>query len=111
MTESETNFEVAGDTGAEALRDELESLRTLVSVTLILLIVSSLCLNAFLFKQCLLANEQKDLILQNEATSKNAAIAMWTKLNDFSKGHPDFAPLMDKYRIYFNTNSSAPAKK
>ena len=117
MNEFENKLDAAADPTVHELREELRSLRALISTTLIVLIVFVCCLNAFLLRQA--------SIVGNEAASAQKFVAdfesfggpwarnFWDKLKDYSKTHPDFAPIISKYNSFIveNPANTAPAGK
>ena len=101
MNGPEEKFEV------EELREELNSLRILLSVSLILLIVFGFCVDRYLFKQISLLGEQTKVPQQQVdkfATQYNLARAseFWNNLVVYSKSHPDFVPILAKYSAVVN---------
>ena len=114
MNESENRNEMGMNPGTEELQGELSSLRALVAVALLLVILLSLCADYFLSKQLSLLRAG---ISQAQMTveSFNGARAedFLNKLKEYSKTHPDFIPIRDKYAPMFGTQTPppAPAKK
>ena len=99
------------DGGNEELRDELQSLRTLISAALVLLIVSCVCLDLYLSMR---VRDEKAGANQIAIAARNfgaGAGEFWNKLMEYSKTHPDFNPIIDKWKanVTINTNGS-PAK-
>jgi hypothetical protein len=111
MDETEPMIEATADSKVETLQGELNALRTLVTISLILLIVFSFCVNVFLFRQVAMARAQvaqAEQFIQGFNTSEFAEF--WNKLSDFSRTHPDFAPIWAKYKdlINIHLNQAAP---
>jgi len=109
MNEPETQQESTSDFAFEELQEEVQSLRTLVSVTLIVLIVFTLCVDWFLYVQ---ASGLRARLKQDEATINRitaSAADFWNKFTEYGKTHPDFAPVLEKNKPNFVSNYSAPA--
>jgi hypothetical protein len=103
MDETEPMLEPTAESRVETLQGELQALRTLVTISLILLIVFSFCVNVFLFRQVAMARAQvtqAELFIQGFNTTEVADF--WNKLSDFSRTHPDFAPIWAKYKDLIN---------
>ena len=111
MNESETKTEPAQDFAVEDLQDEVQGLRTLMSVSLIVIIVFSFCVNWYLFKQDRIVQGRIDQDRQTAGALQTGIVAFWNDLNEYGKAHPDFAPVLEKYRALFATNAPAPAAK
>ncbi|MDB6023635.1 MAG: hypothetical protein JWQ04_3492 [Pedosphaera sp.] len=106
-----------GGAGDEGLREEVQSLRTMFSCTLLLLFVFSFCVNVFLYRQSSALGSQVGEAQQMVSGFRNGGAAqvidLWTKLNDYAKTHPDYAPVIQKYSQFINirTNGSSAAVK
>ena len=115
MNESENKFDSTAGSGMEALRSEVQSLRTMLSFTLLLMFVFSFCVNIFLFRQASAmsaqANEAQMVVGSFENGGAAQAIDFWNKLNDYARTHADFAPIINKYSRYINVHTNAPAAK
>jgi len=117
MNESEGKFDTMGEPGLPELREEVASLRTMFSASLLLLFVFSFCVNIFLFHQASMAHAQASVATQLvhdfDYGGAAQAIDFWTKLNEYARGHPDFLPIINKYSKFINIskNGSEPAKK
>ena len=109
MDEPETKVETAPDFAIEELQNELQALRTLMTVSLIVMIVFSVCVNLYFFKQDRILQGSINQLQQTTGGMQSGIVAFWSELNDFSKAHSDFAPALDKYRSLFATNASAAA--
>src|SRR5690242_19549356 len=100
MNETENKFEAVGDIGNDGLQNEVQSLRALISASLVILIMFSLCVDVFLIKQVSLLNS--DTVVTKARTEQLFPTAkasdLWGKLNDFAKTHPDFETVIAKYR-------------
>jgi hypothetical protein len=116
MNETENKLEATGDFVNDDLQNELQSLRALVSASLVIMIMFSLCVDVFLIKQVSLLNSDtavtKARTEQIFPTAK--ASELWNKLNDFAKAHPDYETVIAKYRPvvsqFTSPNPAAPAK-
>jgi len=116
MNETENKFEATGDMVNDGLENEVQSLRALLSASLVILIIFSLCVDVYLFKQVSLLNGDTAMTkLQMEQIFPSAqASDLWNKLNDYAKTHPDFESVIAKYRPVvnkFTVPSPAAAKK
>jgi hypothetical protein len=116
MNETENKFEATGDIVNDGLQNEVQSLRALISASLVILIMFSLCVDVFLIKQVSLLNG--DTVVTKARTEQLFPTAkasdLWNKLNEFAKTHPDFETVIAKYRPVVNQfttpNQAAPAK-
>jgi hypothetical protein len=98
--------------GTEDVRGELQTLRNLMAVGLVMLIGLSICGDYFLSKQIRLQNaesEQFQAII--DSFPQAAAVDFVKRLQDYSKTHPDFATIKAKYPNLFNAPLTAPAAK
>jgi hypothetical protein len=88
------------------LREQVESLRKTVSSLLIIMLLVSLTLTIFLGRQWRFSKTQIDLM----STQAGPIIADFNqkipamqdfirKLNEYSKTHPDFAPIVTRYHL------------
>jgi hypothetical protein len=91
------------------LKKELDSLRTMFVTTVVVLIVFSGAVNLYLLSQVRTVNkelhrEQKMVedFKSKELPNINAFIS---KLQSFSKTHPDINPILAKYGLLPTTNS------
>jgi hypothetical protein len=99
------------------LRDNCAYLQQLVSSLLLIIIVISGTLSVFLLRQWrfvrseLTAAEPAAMQLLTEYTNNRAGVEDFVKkLAEYGRGHPDFAPITDKYRLndYLPKPGSAP---
>jgi len=118
MSDTEkTSFESSGGPGVEELRSEVQSLRTILSCSLLLLFVFSFCVNIFLFRQTSMVSGQLAQVNQllsawaSGGPAQAQAIDFWGKLNEFAKTHPDFTPIINKYSSYINVHPTVQPKK
>jgi len=119
MSDTEkTNFEFPAESGVEGLRSEVQSLRAILSCSLLLIFIFSMCVNIFLFRQTNMVSNQfaqaNQLITAwaNGGPAQAQAIDFWKKLNDYARVHPDFMPIINKYSQYINVQPNiAPKKK
>ena len=103
-----------------ALRAELDSLRTHVNFALLVILLAGLPVAAFLMKQNGVLRRQADLqeaqhaktLAEFEKTFRPSAASFITTLMDYSKTHPDYAPILTKNGVTFGTNNApVPATK
>jgi hypothetical protein len=100
--------------GIEGLREEVQSLRTMLSYSLFLIFIFSLCMNIYLMRQTSLVTAQagqESVMLA--AWSKNgalqeSALQFWTRLNDFGRTHPAINPILGKYGHFFGAAAPLP---
>ncbi len=116
MNEPENKFGGPADSWSEELRNELQSLRTLLSAALVLLIVFSACMDYFLSAQTTemrRALYQDQQLVNNFSANSTRAAEFWGKLVEYSKTHPDFVPIIDKWKanISIHTNGPPPRAK
>ena len=109
MSEPENQPEMSGDPLVDDLQNEVQSLRTLMSVSLIVLLVFAVCMNAVLGLAISQINKSHDQALQAAVMAQNQATEMWRKLVDFSRTNADFAPYLEKYRTIFTNQPTATA--
>jgi hypothetical protein len=98
MSEFEQTSQAPSGSGIAELQENVHSLRTLLSATLILLIVFSLIMNLFLLKQVSTLRAQADTMeaaVNNFNTPK--AIDYWNHLVAYARTHPDFAPVINQF--------------
>jgi len=97
----------------DELRSSLNSIQSLVSTALILIVVFSTCVNIYLLLQTLSMRSQlhHDAVLSENVTEKIVANMgeFYGRLNDYASKHPEFRAVISKYDHYFKTGSS-PAK-
>jgi hypothetical protein len=89
----------------EDLQQQAQDLRTLFNATFVALIVLALGLNFFLFKQMRMAhqqlNEQRPVMQRAEVEFRKRDPEFKrfiTALQQYAVGHPDFVPLLARYR-------------
>src|SRR5271156_5768654 len=100
MSEPEGKFDTMDGPGVAELREEVASLRTMLSTSLLLLLVFSVCVNIFLFRQTSAMHAQasaaSQVVYDFDHGGASSAIEFWTRLNESSPGHPDFLPIINK---------------
>ncbi|MDB6112802.1 MAG: hypothetical protein JWR69_4552 [Pedosphaera sp.] len=118
MNDSETNLGFAPDNTAADLQAEVQSLRSVVVGALLALVIIGISLNAFMMRQASMAGNQaaeaQKFVDEFNTVNIPAAREFWSKLTDYSKTHPDFAPVMTKFGPFFQvppTNPAAAAPK
>lgn len=107
MSESEDRFDAPPDPVIEELRDELFSLRTLLSVSLICLIVLALSVDRFMFKQVtiLRTNIHNTEVAADQLRAEfpyAKASEVWSALVVYSKTHPDYLKVLNNFTPYVN---------
>jgi hypothetical protein len=98
MSEFEQTSQAPSGSGIAELQENVHSLRTLLSATLVLLIVFSLIMNLFLLKQVSslrAQTEAMDTAINSFNTPK--AIDYWNHLVAYARTHPDFAPVINQF--------------
>jgi len=113
MNETENKFEATSDMVNDGLENEVQSLRALLSASLVILIIFSLCVDVYLIKQVSLLNADTAVTRQQteQIFPSTQASDLWNKLNDYAKTHPDFESVIAKYRPVVSkfTAAGAPA--
>jgi hypothetical protein len=98
MNELENKFAADASAKVEEMQNDLQWLRTLVSIALILLGLFGLSVDVFLLRQASLIRTQ---VTQTETMEDNFNAAVptkfWNRLNEYARTHPDFAPIIAKY--------------
>jgi hypothetical protein len=121
MNESETNLDVAPDAPEPTVRvleEEVQSLRTLLVCTILVLLVLSGALNIFLLRQASVigfqVSEQQRVVDQFNNVNAPIARDLWNHAIEYSKTHPDFKTnVVNKYSPYLGipaAPSTAPKK-
>jgi hypothetical protein len=109
MNESENKFETSAPAG-EDLRAEVQSLRSMLSFTLLLAFVFSFFVFVYLRSQ----NSQLNAQLANQESALNAAQPMAAellgKLSDYAKTHPDYQPIFQKYSHLVKVSTNGTGK-
>ena len=121
MNEPATQFQApAGQT--EDLQDEVQSLRLTLCISLILMMVFGACVDFYLVKQISdlrssLGKVEPDwkVFEAKEPAEIAKAVDFWNKLNEYTKTHPDLAPLMSGASRFISLTllnpANAPKKK
>jgi hypothetical protein len=93
----------------EALADAYQGLRTALHVTLVMLVILCGALFVFFLREVSLARRQINELAQVVADYQKSSLPLMedfrTKLQVFTRAHPDFAPL---YAKYFGSTNAAP---
>ncbi len=92
----------------ENLQVEVQSMQTLLCVSLMLFLIFTICINLFLGMQVSMMRDQ----VHHTESVENAFISttapqlyqFYAKVNDYASKHPDFKPIMDKYAPFFATH-------
>jgi hypothetical protein len=115
MNGTEFTSNPSADSGSQDLRYEVESLRSMLAFTLLLMIVFTACVNLFLFHQANAlsgqANEEQREVTTFQNVTSGQAIEFWNKINEYGARHPDFAPVLAKYKPFINVHTNAAAAK
>jgi hypothetical protein len=111
MNETENKFEAAGDIVNDGLQNEVHSLRALLSASVVIMIIFSLCVDVFLLKQISLLNGDTAVTRQqtDQLFPSAQASELWNKLNEYAKTHPDFETVIAKYRPIVSKFTTGPA--
>ena len=104
MSEHETRNIPTGD--SEELRQQCASLQRQVSTLLLALFILSGTVTVYLWRQARYARADLEVlkppaaqVIQSFKQEKPIMDDFIAKLNEFGKTHPDFAPILNKYRI------------
>jgi hypothetical protein len=112
---SESSLEsLTGESSAlQTLRDEIRALRSLFITASMGLLVLSFGINAHLYYQDRVQrrelNAAKRMVQEFEMAKRPIVSAFVAKLQEFSRSHPDFNPILDKYGIRPAASTPAPA--
>jgi hypothetical protein len=117
---TENTLQSSSDSAVKDLQAQVRSLRLLLITTLALVFMFSACVNLFLAHQSRMAKAQADeaekIVAQFNSFGAPWANDFWNKLLAYSKTHPDFNPIIEKYRPYItapppgSTTNPAPKK-
>jgi hypothetical protein len=109
MSEFEDKPEAFTGSGTAALQEEVSSLRTLLSVSLILMIVFGLSVNIFLLKGISVVGGENTKLEQGVSTFNTPkAIEFWNDLVKYSRTHPDYATVINKFSPALNLTLLGP---
>lgn len=109
MNEPQPKLEGMDDSGKADFREDVQSLKTALNFALLLMFVLGFCVNVVLWNQVRVLGVQVRETQQAVGGFENGAIQLWGTLNDYAKTHPDYAPIVQKYKQYINIASNAPA--
>ncbi len=102
----------AVQTDVTQLRAEYESLRSLTSSLLVLLLVVSGTLNLFFWRQFRAAKatttEVRQIVAEYNQNTVPAINEFLNKLIDFEKKNPDFGPILLKYGVHPGSFTGVP---
>lgn len=91
-----------------SLRDDLQSLQTLFSVSLVLILVFTLCVDLFMFRQVFILRAQAHKVEAElngfTATTGPAIIKLYSQLSDYGAKHPEYAAIIKKYSPFFDSH-------
>ena len=98
MSEFESTSQAPAGSEVVEMQEEVNTLRTLLSAAVVLMIVFTMSVNLYLLKEVSSAREKIDTS-ERIADDFNApkAIDFWNKLVAYSREHPNFAPVMNKF--------------
>ena len=106
----------ASGTQAEALKQQCECLEKQTATLLIALVILSGTLTIFLFRQMTYARRDLDAvkppgaqIIQDYAQNKANLEGFVIKIAEYGRTHPDFAPIMNRYRNILSSVAASPA--
>lgn len=103
MNEFEQAPQGSSGSSVAELQEEVQSLRTLLSASLILMIVFSLVINLFLLKQVSALRAQTEVFATaNNNFNTAKAIDYWNHLVQYARTHPEFAPVINKFSPALN---------
>lgn len=108
MNETENQTEMKTSAGVEELQSDLQTLRVLIAITLVIMIGFSVCADYFLSRQVAFQTAeigQLQMIVNN--FPQNAANDFVAHLKEYYKTHPDFSPVALKYAALFDVQPSA----
>jgi hypothetical protein len=108
MNETENKSEGMSNSGKEDLRSDVQSLRTALNIALLFVFVIGFCVDVVLWNQDRLLGAQAREMQQAVNGFQSGAMQVWTSLNDYAKTHPDYAPIIQKYRPYISLRTNAP---
>jgi hypothetical protein len=101
MNEPGTNLDTTRDSGLAAMQEEMQSLRAVVVTTLFALIILSGAVNIYLMRQARTVVAESEnmqrMIVEYNTVKAPMAMDLWRKLTDYTRTHPDFKPIYDKY--------------
>jgi hypothetical protein len=112
MNETEQKMETAGGSEIEALRNEVQSLQGLLAFGLMLVLILSVAVNIFLYKQAADRSTEArnaQMIVNNFVNGGEVqAREFWFKLSAYASTHPDFAPVYNKWSQIITIRPPAP---
>jgi hypothetical protein len=117
MNESENKFDAVTDSGNADLREEVQSLKFILTFSLLLSFIFSFFVFVFLMRQnsvlsAQVAQEQQVLGNFQNGGGASQAAELFNRLGEYAKTHPDYAPIYHKYSQVLNIRSNAnPAVK
>lgn len=111
MNEFENQSGREGGAAIEELREQLQMLRKLLAIALVMLIGLSVCADYFFWKQIRMLNAESQQMQKVAESFPMAAASNFAKrLREYAKTHPDFASVTAKYPGLFE-QASPTAKK
>jgi len=116
--ETPENFETTSQRQIAELQEELYSVRTLLSVSLVLMIIFTLCVDRYLFKQVSGLNGQNTMLkTEIAAFNQPKMIEFWNMFMNYAKGHPEYVPVIAQFadpnvlgQTILSPNANAPKK-
>ena len=111
MNEIESQSGMGGGAAIEELREELQILRKLLAIALVMMIGLSLCADYFLWKQIrMLDSESQQMQKIVESFPLAAATDFVKRLREYAKTHPDFSSVAVRYPGLFEQAPPAARK-
>jgi hypothetical protein len=115
MNETERSLDVPSEPALAELQDEVQALKRLVSMIVFLLILVTFSVDVYMMRQVTTVNRElagaQNVIDDFNKRVAPAAGEFWTKLNEYGKSHPDFAPVLAKYTNFVQITPVPAAKK
>ena len=113
-SESTSLDSLTGESAAlQTLRDEVRTLRSLLSAAAMALLVLSFGINAYLYYQDRILRKDLDaakkMAQEFETVRRPMVNTFITRLQDFARSHPDIKPILDKYGIRPAAAAPSPA--
>jgi hypothetical protein len=114
MNETERSLNAPFDALTE-LQGEVQALKRLVSMVVALLIMVTFSVDVYMMRQVTTVNRElasaQNIIDDFNKRVAPAAGEFWTKLNEYGRSHPDFAPVLAKYTNFVTTTAVPAAPK
>lgn len=106
-----SDIENQGGSAIEEMQNQLQILRVLLAVALVMLIGFSFCGDYLISRQTQALKQETFQLVQVWNNYPHAAADDFLKrLQEYAKTHPDFKPVTAKYYMLFSQPASAPKK-